>query len=75
MANSRANAANRIDIQRTKLYTGNETCRIIMELGLFELKKTSITKPDGSVFVTVTAKVTGKGQIYFINRFITEKAA
>lgn len=38
--------------------------------GLFEIKKTVITKPDGTSLVTTTPKVTGKGQIFFVNRFI-----
>lgn len=41
-----------------------------MELGLFEIKETSITNPDGSIRVNKTPKVTGKGQIYFINKFL-----
>lgn len=41
-----------------------------VEQGLFEIKKTSIAKPDGTVLVTTTTKVTGKGQIYFLNKFI-----
>lgn len=41
-----------------------------MELGLFELKKTTVNKPDGSILVTTTTKVTGKGQQYFINKFL-----
>lgn len=40
-----------------------------MEQKLFEVKESSIANPDGSVRVTRTTKVTGKGQIYFINRF------
>lgn len=40
-----------------------------MELGLFEIKTRTIANPDGSVRVTKTTKVTGKGQIYFINKF------
>lgn len=39
-----------------------------MELKLFELKTRTINNPDGSVRVTRTTKVTGKGQIYFINK-------
>lgn len=39
-----------------------------MELKIFEIKKTTINNPDGSVRVTRTSKVTGKGQIYFINK-------
>lgn len=41
-----------------------------MEMGLFEVKETSINNPDGSVRVTKTTKVTGKGQQYFINRYL-----
>lgn len=41
-----------------------------MELHLFELKKTTINKPDGSILVSTTPKVTGKGQIYFVNKFL-----
>ncbi len=41
-----------------------------IEQGLFEIKENSITNPDGSVRVTKTTKVTGKGQIYFINKFL-----
>lgn len=41
-----------------------------MDLGLFDVKETSITNPDGSVRVTKTTKVTGKGQQYFINRYL-----
>ena len=40
-----------------------------MELGLFEIKETVITNPDGSIRVSKTTKVTGKGQIYFVNRY------
>lgn len=43
-----------------------------MELGLFEIKETSITHSDGHISVNKTPKVTGKGQIYFINKFIQE---
>lgn len=41
-----------------------------MESGLFEIKETSITHADGHVSVNKTPKVTGKGQQYFINRFL-----
>lgn len=40
-----------------------------MDLGLFEVKETSVTCPDGHVLINKTTKVTGKGQIYFINKF------
>ncbi len=42
-----------------------------MELGLFEVKERSVINPNGSNRLTRTTKVTGKGQIYFINKFIT----
>lgn len=41
-----------------------------MELGLFEVKERTIANPDGSVRITRTPKVTGKGQQYFINKFL-----
>lgn len=43
-----------------------------MELGLFKIKETVITHSDGHVTVHKTTKVTGKGQQYFINKFLTE---
>lgn len=41
-----------------------------VEQGLFEVKESNIQNPDGSVRITITPKVTGKGQIYFINKFL-----
>ena len=41
-----------------------------MEKGLFRIKETAITKPDGSSIVTKTVKVTGEGQVYFVNLFL-----
>jgi len=41
-----------------------------MEMGLFEVKETSIANPDGSIRITKTTKVTGKGQQYFVNHFL-----
>ena len=46
-----------------------------MEIGLFEVKETTINNPDGSIRITKTTKCTGKGQQYFINYFLTRKAA
>lgn len=45
-----------------------------VEAGLFEIKESSISNPDGSVRLTRTTKVTGKGQVYFINKFLKEVA-
>lgn len=41
-----------------------------MELKLFEVKESTVNNPDGSVRINKTTKVTGKGQQYFINKFI-----
>lgn len=41
-----------------------------MELGLFSVKESLINNPDGSTVITKTTKVTGKGQTYFINKFL-----
>lgn len=41
-----------------------------LEQGLFEVKESNVQNPDGSVRITKTTKVTGKGQIYFVNKFI-----
>lgn len=48
----------------------NQPTQRAMGMGLFEIKKTSITKPDGSVLVSSTTKVTGRGQVYFVNKFL-----
>lgn len=45
-----------------------------MEQGLFEVKERTINNPDGSIRITRTTKVTGKGQIYFINKLSGEVA-
>jgi anti-repressor protein len=41
-----------------------------MNAGLFEVKERTIYNPDGSWLITRTTKVTGKGQIFFINKFL-----
>lgn len=41
-----------------------------MNYGLFEVKEGTVINPDGSVRVTKTTKVTGKGQLYFTNLFL-----
>ena len=43
-----------------------------IEQGLFEIKENSIQSPNGNVRLTITPKVTGKGQVYFINKFLNE---
>lgn len=44
-----------------------------VEQGLFEVKESTVNNPDGSVRLTRTTKVTGKGQIYFINKFLNKR--
>ncbi|WP_417082770.1 phage antirepressor KilAC domain-containing protein [Mitsuokella jalaludinii] len=41
-----------------------------MKLGLFTIKETTINHSDGHVSISKTPKVTGKGQIYFVNKFL-----
>lgn len=43
-----------------------------MDLGLFEIKETAISQSDGSIRISKTSKVTGKGQQYFINKFLND---
>nr|DAQ56179.1 MAG TPA: repressor domain protein [Caudoviricetes sp.] len=44
-----------------------------LEQGLFEIKESNVQNPDGSVRITKTTKVTGKGQIYFVNKFLEKR--
>ncbi|MED4559925.1 phage antirepressor [Bacillus subtilis] len=46
-----------------------------MEMGLFEIKKRTVSNLDGSIRTTRTPKVTGKGQIYFVNKFMSSQSA
>ena len=43
-----------------------------MDRGWFQVKETTINQPDGSIRITRTVKVTGKGQQYFINLFLAD---
>lgn len=43
-----------------------------VEQGLFEIKESNVQNPDGSVRITKTTKVTGKGQVYFVNKFLQQ---
>ena len=44
-----------------------------MEQGLMEIKERTINNPDGTIRITKTSKVTGKGQIYFINKLCNQQ--
>lgn len=52
----------------------NMPTQMAMKKGLFEVKERTISNPDGSTRITRTTKVTGRGQIYFINMFKKELA-
>lgn len=41
-----------------------------MEMGLFEVKESTVNNPDGSIRITKTTKVTGKGQTYFVGKYL-----
>ena len=51
----------------------NMSTQKLMELGLFEIKESTVNNPDGSIRISKTPKVTGKGQEYFINRFLNKR--
>ena len=53
----------------------NSPTQRAMEMKLFEIKETTVVLPDGSVKTNKTTKVTGKGQIYFINLFKKNREA
>ena len=53
----------------------NAPTQAAMEMKLFEVKERTIHNPDGSIRTTRTTKVTGKGQVYFINKFLKNFAA
>jgi anti-repressor protein len=44
-----------------------------MDMKLFEIRERIINNPDGSTRITKTVLVTGKGQEYFINKFLHNK--
>lgn len=76
--------SNGVDIGSTRLFTWlrdngylmksgmakNMPTQRSMELGLFKVKETAITHADGHTTINKTPKVTGKGQTYFIEKFL-----
>ena len=44
-----------------------------MEMGLFEVKESTVNNPDGSVRINKTTKATGKAQIYFLNLLLKQR--
>lgn len=76
---------NGVDIGQNRLFTWMRENRFLisrkgtdynmptqrsMEAGLFEIKERTLNNPDGSVRITKTVLVTGKGQQYFVNKFL-----
>lgn len=51
----------------------NQPTQKSMDLELFELKKTNINHADGHTTTNTTTKVTGKGQQYFVNKFLNQE--
>lgn len=51
----------------------NQPTQKSMDLELFEVKERAVTNPDGSTRLTLTTKVTGKGQVYFVNKFLNKE--
>lgn len=47
----------------------NEPTQRYVDMGLFQIKKQSIMKPNGTTLVSTTTKVTGKGQTHIVNKF------
>lgn len=50
----------------------NRPTQKAMDLGLFEIKETSVVHSDGHTTINITTKVSGKGQVYFINKFLKD---
>lgn len=51
----------------------NQPTQRSMEMQLFEVKERAVANPDGSTRLTLTTKVTGKGQVYFVNKFLSKE--
>lgn len=51
----------------------NSPTQRAMQLGLFRIKETAITRSDGRITISKTAKVTGRGQCYFIDYFLNKR--
>lgn len=55
----------------TKGEAYNQPTQKALEMGLFEIKESVVLKPNGNSLTITTPKVTGKGQVYFVNRFLS----
>ena len=71
--------ANGIDIGQKRLfawlrdnhYLMQKGTQKSMDLGLMEIKKSTVNNADGSIRTVTTTKITGKGQVYFVNKFLS----
>lgn len=57
-------------VKKGEMY--NQPTQKALDMGLFEMKKTVVQKPSGETLISNTTKVTGKGQVYFVNKFLSE---
>jgi anti-repressor protein len=55
---------------RAKAGDDNQPTQKAMDMGLFEIKKTVVIHSNGHESISVTTRVTGKGQLYFVNKFL-----
>lgn len=53
----------------------NMPTQLSMEMSLFEIKETVVSHSDGHTSISKTPKVTGKGQVYFVNKFLNDQEA
>lgn len=66
---------------REKGYLGKSGCNYnrptqrSIEMGILKVKETAVHHADGHVTINSTPKVTGKGQVYFVQKFMSEKEA
>ena len=58
---------------RMKGMSWNMPTQRAMDQGLFEVKETTISHSDGHISINKTVKVTGKGQVYFVNKFVSSR--
>lgn len=58
---------------RVKGMSWNMPTQRAMDQGLFEVKETTISHSDGHISINKTVKVTGKGQVYFVNKFVSSQ--
>jgi anti-repressor protein len=58
---------------RARGHDRNMPTQKAMDLGLFRVKETTVTRSNGKITISKTPKITGKGQTYFVNKFLKIK--